>query len=70
MAPQQSKFLNDLQSTIELCKCVVLCDFSKYYFFILWDEAKGLHWNIAQATIHPFACTVKTAFLLQLLMKI
>jgi hypothetical protein len=32
---------------------VALCNFAENSF-VLQDEAQGFHWNIAQATMHPF----------------
>jgi hypothetical protein len=51
---QQSKCLNELESTTEPVDCVVLHDFAENCSFILQDEAQGYHWNNAQATIHHF----------------
>jgi hypothetical protein len=38
---------------------VVLCVFAENCSLILQDEARGFHWNSAQATIHPFVSYFK-----------
>jgi hypothetical protein len=59
---QQSRFLNELESTIKLGECIVLCDFGKNHSFFQ-DEAPAYNWNNAYATILPFTIYFKDKFL-------
>ena len=36
-------------------ECIVVCDFSENYAFVVQDSVQGVHWNNNQATVHPFA---------------
>jgi hypothetical protein len=38
---------------------LVVCDFSENYSFVLQDEVQSHHWNVQQATIHPFVIYFK-----------
>jgi hypothetical protein len=47
-------FLIELKCNLQSGEFVVLCDLAENYCFVLQDEAQGIHWNNAPATIHPF----------------
>lgn len=36
-------------------ECIVICDFSENYAFIIQNSVQGIHWNNDQATVHPFS---------------
>lgn len=36
-------------------ECIVTCDFSENYAFVVQNSVQGFHWNNNQATVHPFA---------------
>ena len=54
IASQQSKFFDEIKSSLKPGEVVVCADFSENYAFVLQDAAQGFHWNNAQATLHPF----------------
>jgi hypothetical protein len=58
IATQQAMFLKELKCNLQSREFVVLCDFTENSF-ILQDEARGFHWNNAQATIHQFVIYLK-----------
>jgi hypothetical protein len=59
IATQQAMFLKELKCNLQLGEFVVLCDFAENYSLVLQDEAQGLHWNNAQASIHLFVIYFK-----------
>lgn len=40
------------KENLPLDQCIVRCDFSENYSFVLQDSAEGFHWNNAKATLH------------------
>ena len=40
-------------------QCIVVCDFSENYAFVVQNSVQGIHWNNNQATVHPFAIYYK-----------
>lgn len=38
---------------------LAICDFAENYSFVLQDEVQSHHWNVQQATIHPFVIYFK-----------
>ena len=40
-------------------ECIVICDFSENYAFIIQNSVQGIHWNNDQVTIHPFSIYYK-----------
>lgn len=40
------------KENLPLDQCIVICDFSENYSFVLQDSAQGFHWNNAKATLH------------------
>jgi hypothetical protein len=55
IAKEQSNFLNKKKTELQPGECLVICDFSENYAFVLQDAIQGVHWNNDQVTIHPFA---------------
>lgn len=51
---EQSSFLKNTKNTLQNGEFLVICDFSENYSFVLQDEVQSHHWNVQQATIHPF----------------
>lgn len=51
---EQSSFLNKTKTDLKDGEFLVICDFSENYSFVLQDEVQSHHWNVQQATIHPF----------------
>ena len=54
IAKQQASFYSLCKSDLKPGEVLVTLDFSENYSFVLQDAAQRLHWNNAQATIHPF----------------
>ena len=40
-------------------ECIVVCDFSENYAFVVRNSIQGIHWNNNQATVHLFAIYYK-----------
>ena len=59
VASQQSAFLTERKENLQIGECLVLCDFSENYAFVIQDAIQGVHWNNDQATIHPFVVYYK-----------
>lgn len=38
-------------------ECIVICDFSENYAFIIQNSVQGIHWNNDQVTIHIIKMT-------------
>lgn len=55
IAKQQNLFLIKKKKELNRGECVVICDFSENYAFVLQDSIQGAHWNNDQVTIHPMA---------------
>lgn len=51
---EQSEFLKNTKSKLQDGEFLAILDFSENYSFVLQDEVQSHHWNIQQATIHPF----------------
>ena len=56
---QQRDFLNDKKDKLKKNECIVICDFSENYAFVVQNAVQGMHWNNDQATIHPFSIYYK-----------
>lgn len=51
---EQSNFLKTTKQNLQDGEFLAICDFSENYSFVLQDEVQSHHWNVQQATIHPF----------------
>jgi len=56
---KQKEFLNEKKSKLMKNECIVICDFSENYAFIIQNSVQGIHWNNDQVTIHPFSIYYK-----------
>ena len=56
IAKEQSNFCSDRKGSLKAGEVLAIADFAENYSFILQDAAQGFHWNINQATLHPFIC--------------
>lgn len=56
---EQSNFLKTTRNNLKDGEFLVVCDFSENYSFVLQDEVQSHHWNVQQATIHPFVIYFK-----------
>jgi len=56
---KQRDFLNDKKRKLMKNECIVICDFSENYAFIIQNSIQGIHWNNDQATVHPFSIYYK-----------
>ncbi len=59
IAKQQADYLKYRKSNAATDECLVICDFSENYSFVVQDAVQGFHWSNAQCTIHPFAVYYK-----------
>jgi len=59
LVKKQMEFLNYKKKNIMKNECIVICDFSENYAFVLQNSVQGVHWNNDQATIHPFSIYYK-----------
>ena len=59
IAQQQSAFLSERKESLDPEECIVICDFSENYAFVIQDSVQGVHWNNNQATLHPFVIYFK-----------
>lgn len=55
IAEQQGSYLKHLKNNLKPTECIVICDFSENYSFVVQDAVQGFHWANAQCTVHPFA---------------
>lgn len=56
---KQNEFLNFKKESLKAHECIVMCDFSENYAFVIQNAIQGFHWNNDQATIHPTAIYYK-----------
>lgn len=56
---KQKEFLNDKKNNLLQNECIVICDFSENYAFVIQNSVQGIHWNNDQATVHPFSIYYK-----------
>lgn len=59
IADQQGSYLKILKEQLMANECIIICDFSENFSFIVQDAVQGFHWANAQCTIHPFAIYFK-----------
>jgi len=52
---KQNEFMTKKKEELTTDECIVNCDFSENYAFVLQDSVQGVHWKNNQATVHPFA---------------
>lgn len=52
---RQNEFMKSKKQELTENECIVVCDFSENYGFVVQNAAQGFHWNNNQATVHPFA---------------
>ena len=45
IAQQQSAFLTERKEYLKPEECIVICDFSKNYAFVIQDSFQRVHWN-------------------------
>ncbi|CAH0550783.1 unnamed protein product [Brassicogethes aeneus] len=55
LVKKQNEFINIKKEELNKNECIVVCDFSENYAFVIQDSVQGVHWNNNQATVHPFA---------------
>lgn len=55
LVTKQNEFMKIKKEELKENECIVVCDFSENYAFVLQNAAQGFHWNNNQATVHPFA---------------
>lgn len=55
LVKKQNEFLNNKKQSLPRNECIVICDFSENYAFVIQNSIQGIHWNNDQATVHPFA---------------
>lgn len=60
LVQKQNEFMNNKKEELREDECIVVCDFSENYAFVLQDSVQGVHWNNNQATVHPFAIYYRT----------
>jgi len=56
---KQREFMNNKKIKLMKNECIVICDFSENYAFVIQNSVQGIHWNNDQATIHPFSIYYK-----------
>lgn len=56
---KQRELLNDKKTKLMKNECIVICDFSENYAFVIQNFVQGIHWNNDQVTIHPFSIYYK-----------
>lgn len=56
---EQSTFLKNTKNSLQDGEFLAILDFSENYSFVLQDEVQSHHWNVQQATIHPFVIYYK-----------
>lgn len=59
IAEQQGSFLKKIKDDLKATECIIICDFSENFSFVVQDAVQGFHWANAQCTIHPFAIYFK-----------
>jgi hypothetical protein len=59
IAEQQGRYLKYLKNNLSPTECIIICDFSENYSFVVQDAVQGFHWANTQCTIHPFAIYFK-----------
>ena len=59
IAEQQGKYLKNLKTNLKVTECIIICDFSENFSFVVQDAIQGFHWANAQCTIHPFSIYYK-----------
>ncbi len=59
IAEQQSNYLKYCKEHLNSGECIIICDFSENYSFVVQDAVQGFHWSNSQCTIHPFAIYYK-----------
>lgn len=59
IADYQASYLKHLKLKLKNEECIVICDFSENYSFVIQNEIQGFHWANSQCTIHPFAIYYK-----------
>ena len=55
LVKKQNEFMNNKKKELTENECIVVCDFSENYAFVVQDSVQGVHWNNNQVTVHPFA---------------
>lgn len=55
LVKKQTEFLNEKKENLPRNECIVICDFSENYAFVIQNSVQGIHWNNDQATVHLFA---------------
>lgn len=50
----QSKYLKELKEYLSKDICIMLCDFTENFTFVLQDDIHSFHWSNPQATLHPY----------------
>lgn len=59
LVKKQNDFVSTKKIEMTENECIVMCDFSENYAFVVQNSVQGVHWNNNQATIHPFAIYYK-----------
>lgn len=59
LVKKQNEFFNSTKENLKANECIVICDFSENYAFVIQNAIQGFHWNNDQATIHPTAIYYK-----------
>lgn len=59
IAKEQTKYLMHCKQNLQTNECIMICDFSENYSFVVQDAIQGFHWSNAQCTIHPIAIYYK-----------
>ena len=54
VAKKQAEFFKQLKEKLQFGECVLVLDLAENCSFLVQDAAQIFHWNISQATIHPF----------------
>lgn len=62
IAEQQSNYLKFVKSNMTTSECIIICDFSENYSFVVQDAVQGYHWANAQCTIHPCSIYYKESY--------
>lgn len=58
-AERQANYLKHVKNNLKATECIIICDFSENYSFVVQDAVQGFHWANAQCTIHPCAIYFK-----------
>ena len=59
LVKKQNDFISSKKMEMTENECIVICDFSENYAFVVQNSVQGVHWNNSQATVHPFAIYYK-----------